>query len=105
MVCGAIQQRLTGHRPVIENIARDLHMSARSLQCKLQESGPTFQRLLDDARHEMARYYLSNSVLELTKAAFLLGYKDANPFARAFRKREGVPPKHWREAHRSAIVH
>jgi len=104
MVRGAIQQRLTGHRPGIEDIARDLHMSARSLQRKLQESGATFQRLLDDARHEMARYYLTNSVLELTEAAYLLGYEDANSFARAFRKREGVPPKHWREAHR-IVVH
>src|SRR5271165_92311 len=104
MVRGAIQQRLTGHRPGIEDIARDLHMSTRSLQRKLQESGATFQRLLDDARHEMARYYLTNSVLELTEAAYLLGYEDANSFARAFRKREGVPPKHWREAHR-IVVH
>lgn len=105
MVRGAIHQRLTGHRPAIEDIARDLHMSARSLQRKLQESGSTFQQLLDNARHEMARYYLSNSVLELTEAAYLLGYEDANSFARAFRKREGVPPKHWRETHRSAVVH
>jgi transcriptional regulator GlxA family with amidase domain len=67
MVRGAIQQRLTGHRPGIEDVARDLHMSARSLQRKLQENGATFQRLLDDARHEMARYYLTNSVLELLR--------------------------------------
>jgi len=105
MVRGAIQRRLTGHRPNIEDIAGDLHMSARSLQRKLQESGSNFQRLLEDARHEMARYYLSNSVLELTEAAYLLGYEDANSFARAFRRREGVPPKHWREAHRTAVVH
>ncbi len=104
MVRGAIQQRLTGHRPAIEDIARDLHMSARSLQRKLHESGSTFQRLLDDARHEMARYYLTNSVLELTEAAYLLGYEDASSFARAFRKSEGVPPKHWREAHRRVVV-
>lgn len=104
MVRGAIRQRLTGHRPNIEDIARDLHMSARSMQRKLQESGSTFQRLLDDARHQMARYYLSNSALELTEAAYLLGYEDANSFVRAFRKREGMPPKHWREAHRSALI-
>ena len=64
-------------------------MSARSLQRKLQDSGSTFQRLLEDARHEMARYYLSNSVLELTEAAYLLGYEDANSFARAFRATRG----------------
>jgi len=104
MVRSAIQQRLTGHRPNIDNIARDLHMSARTLQRKLQESGSTFQRVLDEARHQMARYYLSNSVLELTEAAYLLGYEDANSFGRAFRNWEGVAPKYWRESHRSAVL-
>ena len=105
MVRGAIQRKLTGHRPAIEDIARDLHMSSRTLQRRLQESGSGFQNLLDNARHEMALYYLRNSVLELTEAAYLLGYVDANSFARAFRGWEGVPPTHWREINRSSAVH
>lgn len=100
LVRSAIQQRLTGHRPNVDDIARDLHMSSRTLQRRLQDSGSSFQRLLDEARHRMARYYLSNSVLELNEAAYLLGYEDANSFARAFRAWEGVPPKHWRETQR-----
>ncbi len=101
---GAIQQRLTGHRPNVEDIARDLHMSPRTLQRRLQEAGSSFQRVLDEARHQMARYYLGNSVLELNEAAYLLGYEDANSFARAFRGWEGMPPGHWRETHRAAAV-
>ncbi len=101
LVRGAIQQRLTGHRPVVEDVARDLHMSSRTLQRRLQDSGSSYQRVLDEARHQMARYYLSNSVLELAEAAYLLGYEDANSFARAFRTWEGMPPKHWREANRA----
>lgn len=49
----------------------------------------------------MARYYLSNSVLELAEAAYLLGYEDANSFARALRAWEGMPPRDWREAQRA----
>lgn len=98
LVRGAIQQRLTGHRPVINDIANDLRLSPRTLQRKLQQLGVSFQQVLDEARHQMARYYLRNSVLELAEAAYLLGYEDANSFARAFRNWEGVPPKHWREA-------
>jgi AraC-like DNA-binding protein len=101
---GAIQQRLTGHRPNVEDIARDLHMSPRTLQRRLQEAGSSFQRVLDEARHQMARYYLGNSVLELNEAAYLLGYEDANSFARAFRGWEGMPPGHWRETRRAAAV-
>ncbi len=104
LVRGAIQQRLTGHRPVVDDVARDLHMSARTLQRRLQDLGSSYQRVLDEARHQMARYYLSNSVLELAEAAYLLGYEDANSFARAFRSWEGVPPKHWREARRATTA-
>jgi len=104
LVRGAIQQRLTGHRPVVEDVARDLHMSSRTLQRRLQDSGSSYQRVLDEARRQMARYYLSNSVLELAEAAYLLGYEDANSFARAFRNWEGMPPKHWREASRATAT-
>ena len=104
LVRGAIQQRLTGHRPTTDDVARELHMSSRTLQRRLQESGSSFQRVLDEARHQMARYYLRNSVLELNEAAYLLGYEDANSFARAFRSWEGVPPSHWREVHRETAV-
>lgn len=99
LVRSAIQQKLTGHRPVVDDIAQDLRLSPRTLQRRLQEVGSSYQRVLDEARHEMARYYLRNSVLELAEAAYLLGYEDANSFARAFRTWEGMPPKHWREAH------
>lgn len=104
MVRGAIQQRLTGHRPTTEDVARGLHMSSRTLQRRLQESGSSFQRVLDEARRQMARYYLRNSVLELNEAAYLLGYEDASSFARAFRGWEGVPPGHWREVNREVVL-
>jgi AraC-like DNA-binding protein len=104
LVRGAIQQRLTGHRPTTEDVARELHLSSRTLQRRLQESGSSFQRVLDEARHQMARYYLRNSVLELNEAAYLLGYEDANSFARAFRGWEGIPPSHWRDANRVTAI-
>ena len=105
LVRGAIQESLTGHRPSIEEVARRLHISSRTLQRRLQDAGSSFQRLLDQARHQMARRYLSNSVLELNEAAYLLGYEDANSFVRAFRTWEGMPPGHWRETHRTKTVH
>jgi AraC-like DNA-binding protein len=100
LVRAAIRQRLAGSRPAVEDIARELYLSPRTLQRRLQESGASFQRVLDDARHQMARYYLGNSVLELNEAAYLLGYEDTNSFVRAFRTWEGIPPGAWRETHR-----
>ncbi len=104
LVRRAIQDRLTGHRPSIDAIAKALHMSSRTIQRRLQDAGYSFQRVLDEARHQMARYYLSNSVLELNEAAYLLGFEDPNSFGRAFRAWEGVPPSDWRETHRTSTA-
>jgi AraC-like DNA-binding protein len=95
-VCATIQRKLNGHRPKMQEIARELHVSSRTLQRRLQDAGYSFQRVLEEARHQLARHYLTNSMLELNETAYLLGYEDSNSFVRAFRTWEGVPPAHWR---------
>ena len=97
----AIQQKLAGRRPNIEDIADALHISSRTLQRRLQDEGASFQRVLEKARHQLARHYLNNSVLELNEAAYLLGYEDSSSFVRAFRTWEGIPPARWREEQRA----
>ena len=76
--------------------------SSRTLQRRLQDQGSSFQRVLEEARHQLARHYLNNSVLELNEAAYLLGYEDGNSFVRAFRTWEGIPPARWRELQRAS---
>ena len=104
LVRRTIQDKLTGRRPSVEAISQALHVSPRTLQRKLQDSGSTYQRVLDEARHLMARYYLGNSALELNEAAYLLGFEDPNSFGRAFRVWEGMPPSDWRETHRNQLA-
>ena len=103
-VRAAIQRRLTGRRPKMLEVARELRMSARTLQRRLQESGRSFQQVLEEARHELARHYLAYSPLELNETAYLLGYEDSSSFVRAFRGWEGVPPAHWRETQRERVA-
>ena len=100
----AIQEKLTGRRPSIEDIADSLHISSRTLQRRLQDEGASFQGVLEEARHQLARQYLNNPVLELNEAAYLLGYEDGNSFVRAFRTWEGVPPARWREQQRAGGI-
>lgn len=97
----AIQQKLTGQRPTIDDVADALHISSRTIQRRLQDEGSSFQRVLEESRHQLARQYLNNSVLELNEAAYLLGYNDSNSFVRAFRTWEGIPPARWREEQRA----
>jgi AraC-like DNA-binding protein len=100
-VRSTIQKKLAGRRPKMHDIARELHISSRTLQRRLQDGGYSFQQVLEEARHQLARHYLINSFLELNETAYLLGYEDSGSFVRAFRTWEGVPPAHWRETQRA----
>ena len=71
---GILKHLLAGQRPGIQDLARELHLSTRTLQRRLTEHGLTFQRLLDEARRELAHHYLLHSSRELTETAYLLGY-------------------------------
>jgi AraC-like DNA-binding protein len=100
-VRATIQKKLAGRRPKMHDIARELHISSRTLQRRLQEAGYSFQQVLEEARHQLARHYLTNSLLELNETAYLLGFEDSNSFVRAFRGWEGVPPAYWRGMQRT----
>jgi len=97
-----LKHLLAGQRPAIEDLTRELHLSTRTLQRRLTENGISFQRLLDEARHELARHYLLHSSRELNETAYLLGYKDANSFYRAFHQWEGTSPGQWRLLRRNS---
>ncbi len=98
-VKGILKRLLAGERPGIQDVARELRMSTRTLQRRISEDGATFQELLEEARRELARHYLTHSSLELNETAYLLGYEDANSFFRAFHKWEGTTPGQWRVSH------
>jgi AraC-like DNA-binding protein len=93
---GILKRLLAGQRPGIDDLARELHLSTRTLQRRLTDQGITFQRLLEDARRELAHHYLLHSSLQLNETAYLLGYEDANSFFRAFHHWEGTSPGQWR---------
>lgn len=97
-----LKRLLAGQRPGIQDLARELQLSTRTLQRRLTEEGITFQRLLEEARHELARHYLLHSSLELNQTAYLLGYEDANSFFRAFHHWEGTSPGQWRELQKNS---
>src|SRR5215831_4455273 len=97
-----LKQLLAGQRPGIQDLARELHLSTRTLQRRLTEQGITFQRLLDEARRELAHHYLLHSSRELNETAYLLGYEDASSFFRAFQHWEGTSPGRWRLLQRTS---
>ncbi|MFE6073953.1 AraC family transcriptional regulator ligand-binding domain-containing protein [Paenibacillus sp. NPDC057886] len=96
MVKWIMKRSLTGGRPDIQVVAKELGMSDRTLQRRLTEENTSFKLLLTRARHEQARAYLADPTLDIKEVAFLIGYEDQNSFYRAFRSWEGDTPTNWR---------
>lgn len=80
----------------IEQVARHLHLSTRSLQRQLHVAGAEFSGLLADVRHELAVRYLSNARYPIGRVATLLGYSRQASFTRWFIARFGMTPSAWR---------
>jgi len=70
-VRAAIQRKLAGRRPRMQDIAAELHISSQTLQRRLQDVGYRFQQVLEEACHQLARHSLNNSLLELNETAYL----------------------------------
>jgi AraC-like DNA-binding protein len=75
-----------------EDAARELHMSARTLQKRLQEADTTWRELLDGTRTELAISYLRSGRYSLGEITFMLGFNDTSSFSRAFKRWTGKPP-------------
>ena len=99
---GLVRQRLReslGRRlPSIQEMARRLRLSPRTLQRRLSEEGTSFQQQLDAVREELARVYVQESKLPLGEVAYLLGYSELSTFLRAFRRWTGKTPSQFRQS-------
>jgi AraC-like DNA-binding protein len=96
-VTRAIEQTLSrGERPAIESAARDLQVSTRHLQSRLQAEGVSYQKLLDRTREEMALRYLGKPGVTICDIAFLLGFSEQSAFNHAFKKWTGKTPGEYR---------
>jgi AraC-like DNA-binding protein len=79
-------------------VATHLGTTERALQRRLAHEGVTFESVLDDLRHDLARRYLADKGISVAEIAYLLGYADPSPFYRAFRRWTGTTPREARRA-------
>ena len=83
-VRSALMELLPSGECTIDNVAKKLGYSKRSLQRKLQEEDTNFQKQLSHTRELLARTYLANTDMTTEDIAFLLGYQESGSFLRAF---------------------
>jgi AraC-like DNA-binding protein len=91
-----ILRRLPDGEPRRDQVARELGLSERTLQRRLEEEQTSFHQVLDDARRELAQQYLGRLQLSLAEAAYLLGFAEESSFFRACKRWFGVPPGQYR---------
>jgi len=80
----------------IDNIARHLGMSVRSLQRRLEEEGTNFRKVLDHLRRELAREHLVELGTPIAEVAYLTGFSEVSAFTRAARRWFGRTPSRMR---------
>jgi AraC-like DNA-binding protein len=85
-----------GGPPTIEEVARALRVSPRTLKRRLAELGTTFSELRDDQRRQRALLLLDDRNLSISDVATRLGYTELPNFTRAFRKWTGMTPAAYR---------
>ena len=83
-VRSALMELLPSGECTIDDVARKLGYSKRSIQRKLQEENTSFQKQLNHTRELLARTYLTNTSMTAEDIAFLLGYQEIGSFQRAF---------------------
>jgi len=91
-----IRERLRHELPTLEEVARALRTSARTLQRRLGEEGSSFQELVESVRSESARELLADQRRSVGQVAFELHYADVSGFVRAFRRWTGATPGEFR---------
>ena len=93
---------LSHGRPAASKLARRLHMSARTLERRLEGEGTTFGAVLDDLRRRLALDHLGRRDVSLSEIAFLLGFSQVGAFHRAFKRWTGTTPFEYRRQARRA---
>jgi AraC-like DNA-binding protein len=96
-VARVIRDLIEQREPVtVARIARDLHVSQRTLQRQLQAAHTSVRGELDRVRHDAAVALLRDERLTIGEISARLGFADASQFSRAMRRWTGAAPSELR---------
>jgi AraC-like DNA-binding protein len=81
-------------------IAASLGLSQRTSARRLALEGLTFSKVLESLRSDLAKQYLSDPELSISRIAWLLGYQEVSAFTHAFKRWSGKAPREARSTSR-----
>lgn len=80
-------------------VARRLAVSRRTLARRLRARETSFSEQVQSVRRRTAEHYLRRTDHTVGEIAFMLGFSEAPPFVRAFRRWTGAAPQDFRRRH------
>ena len=92
-----ILARLDDESLSIEKVAREMAVSVRTLQKRLEAEEAVFSDLLRDIRQRLAKKYLRENY-SVEQITYLLGFSEPSVFRKSFKKWMGVTPREYRES-------
>lgn len=95
---GRVRAAIVAHAGIapLEQVARELGMSTRTLKRRLADHGTRYSAILEDVLRQRALLLLGNGALSIGEVAARLGYTELANFTRAFRKWTQMTPAAWR---------
>jgi AraC-like DNA-binding protein len=84
-------------------IAARLGLSQRTSARRLALEGTTLSQVLETLRGDLARQYLSDPDLSISRIAWLLGYQEVSAFTHAFKRWTGKSPSEARAFHSAPL--
>jgi AraC-like DNA-binding protein len=91
-----IRKNLEIHKVNAEAVTQFMPFEKRTMQRRLREEGTSYRSLLNEVRVELAKDWLSNSDIPITRLAERLQYSGLATMTRAFKTQTGFTPKAWR---------
>jgi AraC-like DNA-binding protein len=77
----------------LEKVAQRLGIASRTLRRRLRSENLSFARLQRDVRIALAKRYLAERNLPISRIAWLLGYSEISTFSHAFKRWTGRTPR------------
>jgi AraC-like DNA-binding protein len=96
MAAEVIRRILAREAPTTSAVAKEMGCSVRTLQARLKAEGTSFGEVLADERRTLAVRLLENREIRIKELPYLLQYRDARQFFRAFVKWTGTTPTEYR---------
>jgi AraC-like DNA-binding protein len=79
------------------SVARQLHVSRRTMQRRLEEEEVTLRAVRDAVLWEVVEALLSNPMLKVESVALSVGFGDVAAFSKAFKRSESCSPTEYRQ--------